>query len=142
MLFKSSYRIEFSQSKETVLENIKSSLLENRSNLPKNFIGNVSENGFKIKLLGRYSPDFKGSFDQGNNLQLTVGLGLLQIISLLFIVLAVFYMYYKNEYYTMAIILALGIFIIQASYYNIKVSKRKFFDYLLGVDSRCKISDI
>lgn len=52
MFLKSEYRIEFSKSKEDVLENIKNSIFGGFPDFfGKSFTGKVLENGFKVRLM-------------------------------------------------------------------------------------------
>ncbi|MFL9833235.1 hypothetical protein [Chryseobacterium terrae] len=151
MFFKSRYILEFSKPKREVLENIEKDIFLSFSNyFGKSFTGKVSENGFKIKLLGgKDSPTFKGNFilnkDNEESFELSVGFEyyeiLLYLIFLSFILIFIIKSYDEN-YYLIPIYLAVLGLIISSRYFQIKKKKSLFFDYLKNFDKDCKITYI
>jgi len=147
MIFKSRYRIEFSKSKEIVLENIKNSIFGAPNNFAKKFNGKVFENGFKIKVMGPAEPlTFKGNFVVNKvneeNLELSVGIGYLDII--IYLLIFCYFLYAIDKYYEENhefVIVSLGVlvFAIISRYISSRKSKKIFFDYLESFDKDYKI---
>lgn len=151
MFFKSRYILEFSKPKREVLENIEKNIFQGFSNyFGKSFTGKISENGFKIKLMGGSdSPTFKGNFilnrDNEESFELSVGFEyyevLLYLVFLSFILLLIIKSYDGN-YYLIPIYLAILGFIIFSGYFRLKKKKSLFFDYLKNFDRNCEIIHI
>lgn len=151
MIFKSRYKIEFSKSKEIVLENIRNSIFGGSpNNFAKNFNGKVFENGFRVKVMGPTEPlTFKGSFVVNKNkqetLELSVGIRYLDIIIYLltfcFFLSAIDKNYEENHGF---IIVSLGllVFAIISRYISSRKSKKIFFNYLKSFDKDYKIIPI
>lgn len=151
MFFKSRYILEFSKPKREVLENIEKDIFQDFSNyFGKSFTGKVSENGFKIKLMGgRDSPTFKGNFilnrDNEESFELSVGFEYYEILHyLIFLsfILVFIIKSYDGNYYLMPIYLAVLGLIIFSGYFRLKNKKSLFFDYLKNFDRDCNITHI
>ena len=151
MFFKSRYILEFSKPKREVLENIEKGIFQSFPNyFGKNFTGKVSENGFKIKLMGGGdSPTFKGNFilnrDNEESFELSVGFEyyeiLIYLIFLSFILFLIIKSYDGNYYLMLIYLVVLGL-IIFSGYFRLKKKKSLFFDYLKNFDRDCKITHI
>lgn len=147
MIFKTRYRIEFSKSKEIVLENIKNSIFGGSpNNFAKNFNGKVFENGFKVKVMGTEPLTFKGNYTVNKNkqetLELSIGIGYLDIILYLLIFFLIVFIIDKNyeeDDNVVIVYLGLSIFIVISGYINAKKSKKIFFNYLENFDKDYKI---
>jgi ABC-type multidrug transport system fused ATPase/permease subunit len=147
MFLESKYQIEFSKSKEDVLENIKNSIFRTSPNIfAKNFNGKVFDNGFRVKIMGTEPLTFKGSFSVNKNneetLELSVGIRYLDIIFYLLFFFAIVFIIDKNyeEDYKVAIVyLGLFIFVTVLSFINAKKSKKLFFNFLEKLDKEYKI---
>jgi len=150
MFLESKYQIEFSKSKDDVLENIKNSILKTSpSNFAKNFTGKVFDNGFRVKVMGTEPLTFKGNFSLNKNneeiLELTIGVRYPDIILYLLLFFMVVFIIDKNyeEDYKIAIVyLGIFIFIIISSVIDAKKSKKLFFGFLEKFDKEYKIVPI
>lgn len=150
MFLKSKYRVEFSKSKEEVLENIKGSIFRDFPDFfGKSFTGKTTENGFKIRLMKKDFQIFKGNFildrDHKYSLELLIGLELYQLL-IPFIILSCFlFVIIKNfygDYSLFVLYLIVTAIIIYANYSSSKKGKELFFNYLKHFDKNCEIIHI
>jgi hypothetical protein len=150
MIFRSRYRIEFSTSKTIVLENINNSIfVDSPNNFAKKFNGKVFENGFKIKVMGTGILTFKGDFtvnkDNQENLELSIGIGYLDVFFYLIaccFLLFIVHENYEKDYVVVIVYLGSFIFANISSYRTSKKSKKIFFNYLENLDKSCEISPV
>ncbi|KIC64245.1 hypothetical protein [Chryseobacterium taiwanense] len=150
MFLKSEYRVEFSKSKEDVLENIKNSIFGGFPDFfGKSFTGKVFENGFKVRLMQKDFQTFKGNFIRDNedkySLELFIGLEFYQLLTL-----AIFFCFsltilirnFSGEYYILSIYLMVIGLVAYKNYRDSKKEKQLFFDYLKNFDRNCEIVPI
>ena len=150
MFLQSQYRVEFSKSKEDVLENFKSSIFGGFSDFfGKSFTGKVLENGFKVRLMKKDFQTFKGNFikdrEDQYSLELFIGLELYQVLTL-----AVFFCFsliilirnFSGNYYILFIYLMVIGLSAYKNYRDSKKGKQLFFDYLKNFDRNCEIIPI
>lgn len=150
MFLKSKYRVEFSKSKEEVLENIKSNIFGGFSDFfGKSFTGEITKNGFKVRLMKKDFQIFKGNFivDRNNkySLELLIGLELYQLLIPFIILNCFLFVIIKNfcgDYSLFALYLIVIAIIIYANYSSSKKGKELFFSYLKNFDKDCEIIHI
>ncbi|WEK70056.1 MAG: hypothetical protein P0Y62_00620 [Candidatus Chryseobacterium colombiense] len=147
MFLKSEYRVEFSKSKEDVLENIKNSIFGGFPDFfGKSFTGKVFENGFKVRLMEKGSQSFKGNFIKNKedqySLELFIGLEFYQILGLTaffcFSLNALIRNFSGNYYILLIYLIVIGL-ITYKNYRDSKKEKHLFFDYLKNFDRDCEI---
>jgi len=150
MFLKSKYRVEFSKSKEDVLENIKSSIFGGFPDFfGKSFTGKILENGFKIRLMRKDFQTFKGNFirdkDDKYSLELFVGLEFYQLLALAaffcFSLTILIRNFSENYYFLSLYLIAIGLMVYK-NYRDSKKGKELFFDYLKNFDRDCEIISI
>jgi hypothetical protein len=147
MIFKSRYRIEFSKSKEEILNDIDKNLYKKFFDWNKRFAGNVTENSFDIKFFqDKMSPYFKGNFigkeDKPDSIELTVYLdnfsifgSILGTISMLIFTIVLF----QNENYFWIAIIIIYILIVLSNRVRINNARDNFFEYLKKLDALSEI---
>jgi hypothetical protein len=147
MFLKSKYRVEFSKSKEEILENIKDSIFRGFPDFfGKSFKGKVTENGFKVRLMEKDFQTFKGEFiidkDNKYSLELFIGLEFYQILIPFIFTCCFSFIIFKNFYgdvYFSTVYLVVVAIIIYTNYSGSKKGKELFFEYLTNFDKDCKV---
>jgi hypothetical protein len=150
MIFSSKYKIEFSKSKEEILNDIEKNLSKKFFDWNKRFEGNVTKNSFDIKFsYDRMSPYFKGKFvakeDKPETIELTVYNGVFSIFGNIFgtIVMLIFaIVLFQQENYLWIALIFISILIVLFENVRINNAKDNFFEYLKKLDTFSEISPV
>ncbi|MCW1962852.1 hypothetical protein [Chryseobacterium viscerum] len=116
----------------------------------KKFKGEVTGNGFEVKVMGNEYLSFIGKFVSGKNneeiLEVSIGVKYFDVLILVFL-LGIFIPFYTDEnsgttYGIIFVCLGLATFMGYSYYNNSKNMKKIFFDVLKNLDQDCKIISI
>lgn len=151
MFFESTYIIEFSKSKEEILNEIESNLCKNLFDLDKSFDGNLTSEGFELRYVNsNASPKILGDFrkdeDGKEKLWLTISLSIINLLGLLFatvctIFIAFIISLFFNKYAWFFIIIFYLFYIQFIRIYWIS-SKDEVLKFLRSLDKLCEISSL
>jgi hypothetical protein len=151
MFLKSKYQVTFSKPKKLILYKIEESIFHAFPDYNgKKFKGEVTDNGFEVKVMGNEYLSFIGKFvsekNNEENLELSVGIKYFDLL-ILVLLLGIFVPFYTDEnsgtrYGIMFVCLGLIIFMGYLYYKNSKNMKKIFFDVLKNFDQDCKITSI
>ncbi|PWW27651.1 hypothetical protein DEU40_106151 [Chryseobacterium sp. AG844] len=151
MFLKSKYQVVFSKPKKAILSNIEESIFKSFPDYNgKKFKGEVTDDGFEVKVMGNEYLSFIGKFvsDKNNEELLKVSIGVKYFdVLILVLLLGIFVPFYTDgnsgtTYGIILISLGLAIFMGYSYYNNVKDMKKIFFDVLKNFDQDCKIISI
>jgi len=151
MFLNSKYQVVFSKPKKSLLYKIEESIFKGFPDYNgKKFKGEVTDNGFEVKVMGNEYLSFIGKFvsDKNNEEILKVSIGVKYFdILILVIISGLFIPYYTDEnsgtvYGIIFTSIGLAVFMVYSYYKNLKDMKKIFFDVLKNFDQDCKIISI
>lgn len=151
MFLNSKYQILFSKPKKSVLFKIEESLFKGFPDYDgKKFKGKVTNDGFKVKVMGNGYLSFRGKFvpmeDNEECLEVSVGVKYFDV--LIFVILFILFLPLYTDrdveaiYGFLSVCVGLAIFIAYSYKRNSKNTKEIFFDVLKNFDKDCKIISV